>query len=128
SSVYRIVRAYRTGSLGIQVDQEGQLSIAVQSTLLMPRLTRSLGAILKKAPRAYGWCRTRWSCATLAATLQAKHGIEVSGGTVRRWLHEIGLVWKRAKLVAKDDDPRRIERLARIRFQHEHLHAQEVMV
>src|SRR5215475_688303 len=40
----------------------------------------------------------------------------------------IGWVWKRAKLVAKDDDPHRIERLARIRFQHEHLHAQEMLV
>ena len=128
SSVYRIVRAYRTGSLGIRVDQEGQLSIAVQSTILMPWLTRSLGAILKKAPRVYGWCRTRWSCATLAATLQAQHGIEVSAETVRRWLHEIGWVWKRAKLVAKDDDPQRIERLARIRFHHDHLQAHEVMV
>src|SRR5262245_50174059 len=70
SSVYRIVRAYRAGSLGVRIDQDGQLSIAAQSTMLMPWLTRSLGAILKKAPRAYGWCRTRWSCATLAATLQ----------------------------------------------------------
>ena len=59
SSVYRIVRAYRTGSLGIRVDPDGQLSIAVQSTILMPWLMRSLGALLKKAPRAYGWCRTR---------------------------------------------------------------------
>jgi putative transposase len=128
SSVYRIVRAYRTGSLGIRVDQEGQLSVAVQSTIFMPWLTRSLGAILKKAPRVYGWCRTRWSCATLAATLQAKHGIEVSAETIRRWLHEIGWVWKRAKLVAKDDDPQRIERLARIRFHHDHLQTHEVMV
>ena len=107
---------------------DGQLSIAVQSTILMPWLTRSLGALLKKAPRAYGWCRTRWSCATLAMTLQAKHEIEVSAETVRRWLHEIGWVWKRAKLVAKDDDPHRVARLARIRFQHEHLRAHEVMV
>ena len=116
SSVYRIVRAYRAGSLGIRVDQDGQLAIAVRMTVLMPWLLRSLGAVLNAAPRAYGWCRTRWSCATLAATLQAKHGIEVSAETVRRWLHEIGWVWKRAKLVAKDDDPQRIERLARIRF------------
>src|SRR2546425_12763818 len=79
------------------------------------------------APRTYGWCRTRWSCATLAATLQAKHGIEVSAETVRRWLHELGWVWKRAKLVAKDDDPQRMERLARIRFHHENLQAHEVM-
>jgi len=128
SSVYRIVRAYRAGSLGIRIDPDGQLSIAVQSTILMPWLTRSLGAILKKAPRAYGWCRTRWSCATLAATLQAKHGIEVSAETIRRWLHELGWVWKRAKLVAKDDDPHRIERLARIRFAHDNLQAHELMV
>jgi transposase len=128
SSVYRIVRAYRTGSLGIRVDPDGQLSIAVQTSVLMPWLTRSLGAVLKAAPRAYGWCRTRWSCATLAATLQAKHGIAVSAETVRRWLHEIGWVWKRAKLVAKDDDPHRIERLARIRFAHAHLQAHEIMV
>jgi putative transposase len=128
SSVYRIVRAYRTGCLGIRVDPDGQLSIAVRMTVLMPWLLRSLGALLKAAPRAYGWCRTRWSCATLAATLQAKHRMEVSAETVRRWLHEMGWVWKRAKLVAKDDDPHRVERLARIRFHHEHLHAHEVMV
>ena len=128
SSVYRIVRAYRTGSLGIRVDPEGRLSIAVQTTVLSPWLTRSLGALLKAAPRAYGWCRTRWSCATLAATLQANHGIEVSAETVRRWLHERGWVWKRAKLVAKDDAPHRIERLARMRFHHENLQAHEMMV
>ena len=52
SSVYRIVRAYRAGSLGIRIDPDGQLSIAVQSTLLRPWLTRSLSALLKKAPRA----------------------------------------------------------------------------
>src|SRR5262245_10117057 len=128
SSVYRIVRAYRTGSLGIHIDPDGQLSVAVWTTVLMPWLTRSLGALLQAAPYAYGWCRTRWSCATLAATLQAKHGIEGSAETVRRWLHEFGWVWKRAKLVAKDDDPHRIERLARMRFHHDHLQAQEVMV
>jgi transposase len=128
SSVYRIVRAYRAGSLGIRLEPDGQLSIAEQSTILMPWLTRSLGALLKKAPRAYGWCRTRWSCATLALTLQAKHGIAVSAETVRRWLHELDWVWKRAKLVAKDDDPHRIARLARMRFHTETLQAHEVIV
>jgi hypothetical protein len=63
SSVYRIVQAYRTGSLGVRVAQDGRLSVTVQTTILMPWLTRSLCAILKVAPRVYGWCRTRWSCA-----------------------------------------------------------------
>src|SRR5215467_7740733 len=54
SSVYRIVRAYRAGSLGIRIEQDGQLSIAVQSTLLMPWLTRSLFFFLmiRRPPRS----------------------------------------------------------------------------
>ena len=36
SSVYRIVRAYRAGSLGIRVDPDGQLSLAVRLNRLHP--------------------------------------------------------------------------------------------
>jgi hypothetical protein len=61
-------------------------------------------------------------------TLQTKHGIAVSAETVRRWLHEIGWGWKRAQLIAKDDDPHRTDRLALIRLHHETLQAHEVMV
>ncbi len=77
---------------------------------------------------AYGWCRTRWSCATLALTWQATRGIIVSAETMRRWLHEIGWVWKRATRVAKDDDPQRVNRLARIRWVFEQLTRCEAMV
>jgi hypothetical protein len=52
----------------------------------------------------------------------------ISGETMRRWLHDIGWVWTRAKLVAKDDDPHRVERLARIRDVFEHLTRCEAMV
>jgi transposase len=128
SSVYRIVRLYRAGKLGFTVDTDGQLAAPVRTTILMPWIKRSLSALLKAPPRAYGWCRTRWSCATLAVELKANHRLEVSAWTVRRWLHELGWVWKRAKLVAKDDDPERVERLARIRFHAEQLQAREVMV
>ena len=44
SSVSRLVRAYRTGSLGVRLDQDGRLSVAVQARLVMPWLPRSLGA------------------------------------------------------------------------------------
>jgi hypothetical protein len=47
---------------------------------------------------------------------------------MRRWVHEVGWVWKRAKLVAKDDDPHRVERLARIRFAYEPLRRCETIV
>jgi hypothetical protein len=42
---------------------------------------------------------------------------------MRQWLHELGWEWKRAKLAAKDDDPERVEKLARIRGAFEQLRA-----
>jgi transposase len=85
-------------------------------------------ALLKAAPRALRWCRTGWSCATLALTLKAKRGIKGSAERMRRWVEEVGWVWKRAKLVAKDDDPQRVERLARIRFVYEELRLCEAIL
>jgi putative transposase len=128
SSVYRTVRAYQEGTLGLEHDDQGRLVPSVRTTVLFPTLRRSLLALLKAPPRAYGWCRTRWSCATLALTLQAKRGITVSAETLRRWVHEVGWVWKHPTLVAKDDDPRRVERLARIRYIFEQLKRSEAMV
>jgi transposase len=128
SSVYRTMRAYRQGSLDWEHDDQGWLMPPVRTTVLLPTLRRSMLALLKAPPRAYGWCRTRWSCATLALTLQSKRGIAISAETMRRWLHEIGWVWKRTKLVAKDDDPQRVNRLARIRWVVEHLKRCEAVV
>jgi putative transposase len=128
SSVYRTVRAYREGTLGLEYDAQGRLAPPVRPTVLLPTLRRSLLALLKAAPRVHGWCRTRWSCARLALTLEAKRGIKVSAETMRRWVHAVGWVWKRAKLVAKDDDPHRVERLARIRSVYEQLRRCEALV
>jgi transposase len=122
SSVYRIVRAYRAGTLTFT---EGSERATRQRRLrvLTPSLQRSVRALLKTAPRALGWCRTRWSCATLAVELQVRRGITVSTETMRHWLHELGWAWKRAKVTAKDDDPERVTKLARIRLAFEQLRA-----
>jgi transposase len=122
SSVYRILRAYRAGTLtfaegGERATQQRRLR------MLTPALKCSVLALLKTAPRALGWCRTRWSCATLAVELQVRRGIEVSGETMRHWLHELGWEWKRAKVAAKGDDPQRVPKLARIRLAFEQLRA-----
>lgn len=123
SSVYRIVNGYKTqaGPLGLS-------PCSPQAVWRSPSLCRSLHALLKKAPSAYGWCRTRWSCATLATQLQVQRGVTVSASTMRRWLHRLGWVWKRAQLVARDDAPDRIEKLARIRQTVETLGKREVML
>jgi transposase len=123
SSVYRVVRAYRAGSLGWADEGEDGPCPPGRLSVLGPALKRSLLAIMKVAPHACGWCRTRWSCATVALELHARRGITVSAETVRRWLHAVDWVWKRAKLIAKDDDPQRVEKLARIRYAFEQVRA-----
>ena len=122
SSVYRIVRAYRAGTLTFEETIE-QAMQRRRLRVLTPSLKRSVHALLKTAPRAYGWCRTRWSCATLAVEVQVRRGIYVSAETMRHWLHKLGWEWKRAKVAAKDDDPQRVEKLACIRLAVEQLRA-----
>ncbi|MGE0826572.1 MAG: IS630 family transposase [Candidatus Binatia bacterium] len=126
SSVYRIVRAYRAGTLTFEKGRE-RGTRQRRLRLLTPSLKRSLRALLKLPPRALGWCRTRWSCATLAVELQVRRGVEVSAETIRHWLHELGWEWKRAKVAAKDDDPERVTKLARIRLAYEQLRAEAVL-
>jgi transposase len=128
SSVYRIVSAYRSHSLGFDFADAGQLRPPARTICLSPSIKRSLLALLKATPQAFGWCRTRWSCASLSAQLQVNRSITVSADTCRRWLHELGWVWKRAKLIARDDDPRRVEKLARIRWIFEHLGPKQLLL
>ena len=124
STVYRVVQAYRAGrGDGLAADDDTEKPAARHQTRLSPTLQRSVLGILHSAPRLCGWCRTRWSCATVALELFVRRQITVSGETVRRWLHELGWEWKRAKLRAKDNDPARAEKLARIRLAFEQLRA-----
>jgi transposase len=128
SSVYRIVVAYRSCSLGFAFNRDGDLQPPIRTICLSPSLRRSLLALLRAAPLAFGWCRTRWTCASLAAQLQVNRGITVSADTLRRWLGEMGWVWKRAKLAAKDDDPDRVNKLARIRWLFEHITSKQLLL
>ena len=103
------------------------MAAPVYTTILMPWLRRARQVWLKALPRAYGWCRTRWSGATLAAPWAAKPRGTVSAETLRRWRHVLDWGWKPAKLVAKDTAPQWVERLARRRFHGEHREGRAVM-
>lgn len=114
SSVYRSVAAYRRGEdaccwSGVEAAR------ATEPVDHLRSWQRSLVALLKRTPQAYGWCRTRWSCATLSLQVVAQCGYQVSRETVRRTLHQLGYAWKRARHAARDDDPERVSKLARIR-------------
>ena len=98
------------------------------ATPLSPIRQRRLLALLQKIPSFYGWYRTRWSCASLAETLGRRHGSRVSAETVRRWLHALGWRWKRTKLAAKDNDPNRAPKLARIRLLWEGWQPRQVLL
>ncbi len=47
--------------------------------------------------------------------MAAGRGYTVSRETIRRTLHHLGYAWKRARHAARDDDPERASKLARIR-------------
>jgi transposase len=125
STVYRVVAAYRAGQwdgLGEEEEPGPEHSLRCRM-VLAPALKRSVVAILHSVPRLCGWCRTRWSCATIAVELYTRRKIAVAAETMRRWLHALDWEWKRAQLSAKDDDPQRVEKLARIRSACEQLRA-----
>jgi transposase len=123
STVYRAARDWQAGDFS-RTEVTGER----WPPCFPASVRRSLLALLQKTPATYGWCRTRWSCATLALQLQAQRGICVSAETVRRCLHALDWVWKRAKLVAKDSDPERASKLARIRGVYEQLGHREVLL
>jgi putative transposase len=111
SSVYRTVAAYQRGEMRCRWCDAPDADAP-------PKLLgwqRSLLALLKRMPHAYGWCRTRWSCATLSLQLKTQRGYTASRETIRRTLHQLGYAWKRARHAARDDDPARVSKLARIR-------------
>jgi transposase len=126
SSVYRSLAAWRSGTLNWTVP--AHLPRSWWGRALADDLRRKLTFLLRCLPRAFGWMRTRWSCACLALTLWRQVGYEISAETVRRWLHQAGYVWKRPSLVARDDDPARATLLARIRLHWEDLGPQEALV
>jgi putative transposase len=67
------------------------------------------------SPPDFGFVRSRWTCGTLALLLAETHGVQVSRETVRRWLHQRNLVWRRPRPVLGPKDPRRNVKLRKIR-------------
>lgn len=79
-------------------------------------------------PRDFGYCRSRWCCATLAVVLMDTHRVTVSAETVRRCLHGQNLVWRRPRPVLGPTDPRRAWRLRKVRELLRDLPADEAAV
>jgi len=114
SSGDRIVRADRAGTRTFE--EANAQSPRQRRRRLTPALNRSVLALLKPAPRAFGGGRTRWRGAARAPELHLRRGIEVAAETMRPWLPEVGWAGKRATVAANDEEPDRVTQLARIRL------------
>jgi transposase len=87
-----------------------------------------IGWVTQATPRAFGFFRSRWSCATLALLLWRLHRVDVSRETVRRWLHDDDIVWRRPRPVLQRRDPQRETKLQELRELLLHLPDDETAV
>jgi hypothetical protein len=126
SRVSRSVAAWCSGALKLAVSRRRPRSWWGRA--LADGLRRKLAFLRRRLRRAFGWKRTRWSCACLALTLSPQVGYQISAETVRRGLPQADDVWKRPSLVARDDDPARATLPARIGLHGEGLDPQEALV
>jgi len=72
----------------------------------IPRWWASVLAwVLGRPPGAFGFRRSRWSCGALAAAVRERLGVRVGRETIRKVLHDLGLVWRRPRPVVGPVDP-----------------------
>jgi putative transposase len=74
-----------------------------------------VGWVLTRRPADFGFARSRWSCETVAVLLAEDYGTPTSRETVRRWLGQAGLVWRRPRPVLRPRDPNRAAKLHALR-------------
>src|SRR5919204_1294335 len=79
-------------------------------------------------PRDFGFVRSRWTCGTVVWMLRHDYGLTVGRETVRRWLHQSDLVYRRPRPVLGPKDPKRPYKLRKIRAVLRHLPANEIAV
>jgi transposase len=98
------------------------------ATLLMGCSLLIVAWVKTLTPRDFGYCRSRWCCATLALVLLDTRDVKVSVETVRRCLHAQNLVWRRPRPVLGPTDARRQWKLRKIRELLRDLPADEAAV
>lgn len=79
-------------------------------------------------PMDFGFIRSRWSCGTVVMLLKEDHGVRVGRETVRRWLHQKDLVYRRPRPVLGPKDPQRSYKLRKIRALLRQLPTSEIAV
>lgn len=73
-----------------------------------------LRRLVERSPGDFGYQRSRWSTELLAVKINEITGYKLHASTIRRWLPEAGLVWRRAAPTLRIRDPHRDEKMAAI--------------
>jgi transposase len=84
--------------------------------------------VCEHSPRDFGFLRSRWTCAVAALLLWSCYRLAVSRETVRRWLRQADVVWRRPRPVLRRQDPCRRGKMRALRRLLAHLPADEVAV
>jgi putative transposase len=81
-----------------------------------------------RSPTDFGFVRSRWTCGTIAVLLRERWQERVGRETIRRWLHQEDLVWRRPRPVLGPKDSARTDKLRKLRTLLAELPASEVAV
>ena len=84
--------------------------------------------VLSFSPTEFRFARSRWSCEAAAVVLREDYRVRVGRETVRRWLRDADLVWRRPRPVIRRNDPDRETKLAALRALLTRLPADETAV
>src|ERR1700733_9017078 len=125
STINRWRRRFLDGGLAAVIDAPARCRPSRLSMLLISVVFRWVTTL---TPLDYGFVRSRWTCGTVAMLLQEKYCVKVGRETVRRWLHQKDLVYRRPRPVLGPRDPKRPYKLRTIRALLRHLPANEIAV
>ena len=77
----------------------------------MPRM---LVLLVQRSPQDFGYLRSRWSTEMLTIKNNKLFNFTLQPGSLRRWLPNAGIVWRRAATTLHIRDPHKEEKLAAI--------------
>lgn len=84
--------------------------------------------VLTLSPAQLRFARSRWSCEAAAVVLREDFRVRVGRETVRLWLRDAGLVWRRPRPTIRPTDPDREKKLRALRALLKGLPADETAV
>ena len=85
-----------------------------KATLPKSEILAMLRMLIELNPQELGYQRARWSTELLTLEINRIFSCDIHSSTIRRWLPEAGLVWRRAAPTLHIKDPHKEEKLQKI--------------